>query len=363
MMSESTTVVEGWSGPGRSDGTIIPLAISEDCLHIDMNKKRSYEWWYFDAHFTNDYMFVVFFHAKNPNPGQLQGKPGIEIIILRPDGNRIQKFFQYKKTDFSAKKDFPEVTIGSNTLRVEMQDNGLPMYTLNVHEGTLGCQLTYRSEVNGWKPGNGSSQFGPKKSFSWIIPMAKASVEGEIIDEGNHLKVSGIGYHDHNWLNFSFERIIKYWMWGRIYSEHFTVSYAFIQCNKSVNNHQVKVLMVAKDQEAVLSTGEFDFKLGQFTQNEIIGYSFPKNVTITSKDDLTISMNVDRLLEAQNMLDNFNPIIRFVAKNLLRIKPGYLRVKSNFDLSINQGGVSSKESGSTLHEIVIFKPIEEDKAA
>ncbi len=40
--------------------------------------------------------------------------------------------------------------------------------------------------------------------------MAKASVEGEIIDEGNNLKVSGIGYHDHNWLNFPFERIIKY---------------------------------------------------------------------------------------------------------------------------------------------------------
>ncbi len=119
--------------------------------------------------------------------------------------------------------------------------------------------------------------------------------------------------------------------------------------------------MVAKDQEAILSTGELDFKQVQFTPNETIGYAFPKNVTITSKDNLTISMNVDRLLESQNMLDNFNPIIRFVAKNLLRIKPGYLRVKSNFDLSIDQGGVFSKESGSTLHEIVIFKPIQEEK--
>ena len=359
-MSKSTIVTEGWSGPGRSDVNIVPLAIAEDCLHIDISKKGSYEWWYFDAHFTNDYMFVVFFHASNPNPGLTQGKPGIEIIILRPDGNRIQKFFPVKKIDFSAKKDFPEVTIDSNTLRVEAQANGLPIYTLNVLEANLGCQLTYRSEVNGWKPGNGSSQFGPKKSFSWIIPMARASVEGEIIDEGNHIKVSGIGYHDHNWLNFSFERIIKYWMWGRIYSEHFTVSYAFIQCNKSVGNHQVKVLMVAKDKEAVVSTGEFDFNHDQFTRNDVIGYSFPKNVTITAKDNLTISMKVDRILEAQNMLDNFNPIIRFVAKNLLRIKPDYLRVKSNFDLSIAQGGVSSKETGSMLHEIVIFKPIQED---
>ena len=70
-----------------------------------------------DAHFDNNYTFVIFFQAAHPNPEQ-RGKSGIEIIILSPDGHRVQKFFPCPKKEFQAKKDFPEVTIGANTLRV-----------------------------------------------------------------------------------------------------------------------------------------------------------------------------------------------------------------------------------------------------
>ena len=318
-----------------------------------------YEWWYFDAHLDSGHTLVVFFHAKNPNPG-LQGKTGIEIVLLRPDGERVQKFIPYSKSDFSAAQDKPEVTIGQNTLRVVKREGELPIYEIKVNEKGLGCHITYTAKVNGWKPGTGFMHFGNLGTFAWIVPFARATVEGTITDGDQTIQVSGIGYHDHNWLNFPFQSIINYWSWGRIYSDNFTVSYAYIDCNKKVNNHKVKVLMLAEGQEVILSTGEFDFLQDGFSYNPRAKHQFPSKITINAPGKMNVLLNLDRTLEAQDMLDNFNPIFRFLAKYILRIKPGYFRNLSNFELEVIRNGKTVKETGTTLHEIVIFKPIQED---
>ena len=68
---------------------------------------------------------------------------------------------------------------------------------------------------------------------------------------------------------------------------------------------------------------------------------------------------MDKVLEAQDMLQNFNPFFRFMAKNILRLKPGYFRLISNFELEVTRAGNTHAETGSTLHEIVLFKPVQE----
>jgi hypothetical protein len=355
----NTKVVEGWTGPGRCDARIEPLPLSDDGLHIDMGKRGLYEWWYFDAHLDSGHTLVVFFHASNPNPG-LTGKTGIEIVLLRPDGKRVQRFIPYPKSDFSAARDKPEVTIGRNTLRVTTQEGQLPIYEIDVQEGELGCRLSYKAETNGWKPGTGLSHFGNLGTFGWVIPFARAAVEGNITDGDKRIQVTGIGYHDHNWLDFPFQSIINYWMWGRIYSESFTAAYAYIQCNEKVDNHTVKVLMLAEGKEVILSTGEFDFIQTNLEYNPKANHWFPKKITIEAPEMLEISLNMNKILEAQDMLENFNPFLRTIAKYILRIKPGYFRLVSDFGIEVKRNGKSTKESGKTLHEIVLFKPIQEE---
>jgi hypothetical protein len=361
-MPQNTTVSEGWTGPGRSDEVIAPLPLGDDGLHMDMGKRGMYEWWYFDTHLGSGHMLVVFFHASNPNPG-LQGKTGIEIVLLRPDGKRVQKFFAYDRSKFTAARDRPDVTIGENTLRVEQRDGELPVYRIHVREKELGCDLTYRAQVNGWKPGTGLSHFGNMGFFGWVIPCARASVEGTISDGATTIPVTGIGYHDHNWLNFPFQSIIQYWMWGRVYSEHMTAAYAYIQCNQKVANHAVKVLMLAHGKDVILSTGEFDFVQDDFEYNPKAKYDFPKRITIRAPGALTATLSMSRILEAQDMLDNFSPLLRFAAKHILRIKPGYFRLASDFTLDVTQNGASMRETGTTLHEIVLFKPVQGFKPA
>jgi hypothetical protein len=359
IMSDRGTVKvqEGWTGPGSRDGVITPLKPEEDGLHVSLDTKGAYEWWYFDAHLETGHTIVVFFYRANPNPG-LGGKPGVEIVILRPDGNKTQVFIPYRKSDFTAARDKPEVRIGKNYMKVLKSVKGLPVYEIHIEEKNIGCHLTYRAEVNGWKPGTGLSNFGTMGYFAWVIPFARASVEGTITDGKREIVVTGIGYHDHNWLNFNFARIIDYWMWGRVYSKSYTLSYAYIQCNSKMDRHAVKVLMLAEGKEVILSTGEFDFIKEEFEYNPAAKHRFPRKVTIRVPGELETVLSVNKVMEAEDMLENFNPVLRFIAKNIVRLKPGYFRLLSDFSMRVTRKGKTHREKGTTLHEIVLFKSAE-----
>ncbi|MGA2112561.1 MAG: hypothetical protein ABSG98_10515 [Anaerolineales bacterium] len=357
MSEKVSKVVEGWKGPGRRDGMIEPLKLSDDGLHMEPGQRDMYEWWYFDAHLDTGHTLVVFFHAANPNPG-LEGKIGVEILLLRPDGRRIQRFVPHDKSEFRAARDRPEVQIGRNTIRVEERDDGLPVYEIRVQEGGLGCHLRYTAEVDGWKPGSGLSRFGGMGFFGWVVPFARASVEGSITDGDTTLPVSGIGYHDHNWLNFRFQSIIDYWMWGRIYSKNFTVAFAYIQCNRRVDNHTVKVLMMAKGRQVVLSTGEFDLLREDLEYNPKAKHRYPKRIILSAPGELKATLQVRKVLEAQDLLETFNPLLRVLARHILRIRPGYFRLLSEFELEAPLGERITKETGTTLHELVLFQPLD-----
>ena len=357
MAEQVGKVIEGWKGPGRRDGEIEPLALQDDGLYSDLNKKGLYEWWYFDAHLDSGHTLVVFFHASNPNPGRT-GKTGVEFILISPEGRRKQDFFVYDKAAFKAAQDKPEVTMGGNSIRVAQQGRERPVYQIVVDEGDLGCRLTYTPQTNGWKPGSGLSQFGDLGYMGWVVPFARATVEGTITNGEQVIQVTGTGYHDHNWLNFQFQRIIEYWMWGRIYSENYTLAYAYIQCTEAVDRHTVKVLMLAEGREVTLSSGEFEFITGELEYNPIAKHHFPRQIVIDAPGELKATLDVKQVLEAQDMLDNFNPAFRFIAKHILRIKPGYFRLISDFGLDVMRGGITTREEGTTMHEIVIFKPLQ-----
>ena len=354
----SPVVKEGWTGPGRRDGTILPMKPEEDALHIDVGSKNQFEWWYFDAHIDGGYTLVAFFYAAYPNPGLDQGKIAVELTLLRPDGTKTQKVIKYKKDQFYASREEPHVTIGSNTMKGTFSDDGLAEYEIFLEDEDLMFQLTYRGQVKGWQPGNGYSHFADLGYFAWVVPFARASVEGQIRDGDKVMSVTGVGYHDHNWLDFPFQSIIEYWMWGRVYSENFTASYAFIQCNEKVHKHQVKVLLLAKGSEPILSCGDYEFIKEDFEFNPQAKHSFPHKITMRVPGEMEVILKVERILEAVDMLDNFNVVLRFLAKNVLRMKPGYFRLLSNFELNVTHEGQNNKETGSTLHEVVLFKSAE-----
>ena len=89
----SNKIKEGWTGPGRKDGVITPFKPEFDALHIDVNKKGFFEWWYFDSRLEGGYTAVGFFRAAH----ERTGKTSMEIMIYTPNGERIQENVNYKR--------------------------------------------------------------------------------------------------------------------------------------------------------------------------------------------------------------------------------------------------------------------------
>jgi len=295
---------------------------------------------------------------------RLANKSGLNLTVASSTGNHCKGGFAATKEniliDLSPWKQIPWINRRNRVCLIEpgVTYGELPLYEVYVKEKDLGCHLTYRAQVNGWKPGTGISHFGNMGYFAWVVPFARASVEGTVTDGNHTLQVKGVGYHDHNWLDFQFQRIIDYWMWGRIYSQHYTVSFAFIQCNTKMDNHAVKVLMMADGREVVLSTGEFDFIKENFEYSSKAKHSYPKKLVIRVPNELEANLSVRDVLESQDMLDNFSLPLRLIAKYLLRLRPGYFRLASNFEISVTREGRTNKETGTALHEIVLFRSAE-----
>ncbi len=347
----STKIKEAWLGPGRKDDQINPIKPKDDALHIDMEKKGTREWWYFDARLDNGYTVVGFFRAKH----ERTGKTGVEITIYKPNGEKIQKVIDFLHSDLVASQDMANVRIGENYIKVDYSNNEFPMYEVFLDEGEYGFHLKYTAKVHGWKPGKGYIEFGKSNQFGWVIALPRANVEGTIKVNNDTIQVKGIGYHDHNWLNFNFAMIIDYWYWGRIYSDNFTVIFAYIKCNKRMDNYPIQVLMIAKNENVILSTGEYELFQEDFEFNEKAGNKYPKVLTFNFGESNKIILNVQEIIDANNLLYELGPITRFLAKHLLKLKPGYFRLNSKFQLNIHIDGKSYIEKGNTLHEMVITK--------
>ncbi|MFX1379304.1 MAG: lipocalin-like domain-containing protein [Promethearchaeota archaeon] len=347
----NTKIIEAWLGPGRKDGRIEPIQPKDDALHIDMEKKGTREWWYFDARLDNGFTVVGFFRAKH----ERTGKTGVEITIYKPNGEKIQRVVDYIPSDFIASYDLPDVQIGRNFIKVDYLDEKLPRYEIFLDEGEYGLHLKYTAKVCGWKPGKGYIEFGKANQFGWVVALPRADVEGTIRVDNETIQVKGIGYHDHNWLNFNFAMIIDYWYWGRIYSDNFTAIFAYIKCNKKMENYPIKVLMLAKNENVIISTGEYELLQDHFEYNAKAGNKYPKSLKFTFKNRHEIILEVQEIIDADNLLYELGPITRFFAKNLLKLKPGYFRLNSKFQLIIHIDGKIYSEKGLTLHEMVITK--------
>jgi hypothetical protein len=68
------------------------------------------------------------------------GKAGVELVLLRPDGRKTQKFIEYPKSDFKASTEKADVKVGNNYLRVDYSKWDLPVYEIHLDEKELGFE-------------------------------------------------------------------------------------------------------------------------------------------------------------------------------------------------------------------------------
>ena len=348
-------VLETWTGPGDRDEVIVPLKPLENAAH-HIETRNFFEHWYFDAHLENGYVVIGFLQ-----PAELiTKKPGVELHVYKPSGEKLSVTRAYKDSDVRASESKCDVWVGDNHAYAEYPEGGgLPVYHLHIAEGNMEADLTFESEIPGWKPGAGRTNYGETEFFAWVVPAPRAKVEGTVKIADETLKARGIGYHDHNWGIGDMRRIISYWYWGRIYAGEFTLLYANVMTRKRYANACSTPFMLARGDEVILSTGEMSLSGSKPVFNKVANREYPSSVVIEVPGSVLLRLDVKDVIDAHNLLLDVSPVFsnRVVERiaNRLIGRPGYFRFNSEFSLHVEHGGESYDRTGTTLHEMVALQ--------
>ncbi|PKP60856.1 hypothetical protein CVT91_04325 [Candidatus Atribacteria bacterium HGW-Atribacteria-1] len=337
-------VTFNWNGSGLTDEVVVPLRPEEDAIHLE-DDENYFEWWYFDAHLENGYSVVGVLHARHMGSGQ----PETLLEIHTPTGENLSADKLYSESDLRASAQECDVWLGGNHVH-----GHYPKYHLFISEGELEADLTFYSQMQGWKPGEGKFFYGDDGYFAWVVPVPRAQVEGTIKIGDKVIPVSGTGYHDHNWGTVDLSKVISYWYWGRLYANDFTLIYADVAAKKHYRNTHVRPLMLACSDQILLSTGEVVVREGEETFSQEANRAYPAHLDISVPGKVSVTLEVKEVTEATDFLEDRNPILKWVVNTFLA-RPAYFRFLSDFTMHVEHEGQTYDLEGETLHEMIAFE--------
>lgn len=347
------TIVEGWNGPGSKDAELTMVTPSHNGWH-DSTSKKAFEHWYFDAHLDSGHTVIGFFTKRRPEE-RANCDPSVEMLVYGPDGSRRQIRKSYPKAQASFSTEQCDVTIGANTALQSTGANGLPMFAIHLAEDGMEFDLEFQNELPSWMPGRGDTFYGEVDHFGWCVGGPRERVTGSITLDGQTSQVTGIGYADHNWGVGDMKRIIDRWHWGRLYLDDFSLIFASVLTQKRMGAHMSRPLMLARDGEIILSTGEVEVSEGPLVFSPAANRSYPTWLRLQVPGRVDLTFTIERIIDQQDLLDEI-PIARTkLVKPLINKfigRPGYFRFDSTYELTITLDGETVTRTGRTLHEMV-----------
>jgi hypothetical protein len=346
-------VIDRWTGAGRSDAEIVSPPPAEDGWHPSA-QRGLFEHWYFDARLDDGHVIVGFLQTAE----LITKKPGVELHVYKPDGSRIEIRKHYPAGAVRASTEGCQVQVGANRVDTDYPDGGLPVYHLQLDEDGVRFDLEFAAEVPAWKPGAGRTDYGPRDYFAWVVGAPRARVSGTISYESQTFEATGIGYHDHNWGVGNMGRIVDHWYWGRVYADEFTLVYADVTARKRYGSHASTPVMLAFEDQLVISTGDVQVETGPEVFNPVANHAYPKQLILRSGDAFELRLDVREVVHAHDLLNDV-PVVRSRAvKPIVRQlvgSPGYFRFRSDFTLTATLNGERHVRQGSTLHEMVALR--------
>ncbi len=191
----------------------------------------------------------------------------------------------------------------------------------------------------------------------WVVPQPRGKAKGTFRTKDETLSIDGLGYRDHNWLNFSPLGVIAYWDWGRVYDEEYTIIFADIVTSKKFDNARIKPLIIYDTGKLLYMTSETkkwsmtktDMRFDPVAQMEL-----PRTHLVKLQDeDLSLEMNL-RLEKAFQKIDplaDFNPLVRFLIRTF-KAKPSITSLYSIGPGTLNLAGQENALTCTAVHELV-----------
>lgn len=256
------------------------ITLSDDAFHGSQSLHFT-EWWYFDAEFTNSYTLQFSIHVYNLFT---EGFLTVNLNIYHHGIPIVQERNIYPLDVVDLSKNSPSVYI-ENTLDMEgtCSSFSYPSYIVFYTTQNTSIFLEYNGLTEGWK--------GVTPAGNWAVILPKASVIGYLIINNTRYQVEGLGYHDHNWnvtivagMNFG-------WLWGKINSPTYTITWADILSTWYQDN---PILVVNREKNGYINIPPSNIHITVRGFSFKNGYIIPWRFYITAEyKDISLNMFID----------------------------------------------------------------------
>ncbi|MFT4006096.1 MAG: hypothetical protein QM683_10860 [Lacrimispora sp.] len=198
----------------------------------DTSAPGNNEVWYFDATMDDGSKVIVGFRPKDPAKMDTDiDSPNVNIIITSPDGGEFSDFHY-----FNVDESYTGVGHGCDLkYGLDTAKGNLKQYDIHVEPFKgVGADLHYEALCEPFRQGTGIVAFGEYDELHHTdLSVPKNRVTGTLYYNGEEHKVQGLGYHDHQWMNTNPMALYHHWLWGRMYTDQYTVYiYDFVSNEK-----------------------------------------------------------------------------------------------------------------------------------
>ncbi|MBQ8624236.1 MAG: hypothetical protein IJ424_07715 [Oscillospiraceae bacterium] len=331
----------------------------EDGLRTS-GKFGEYEWWYSDIKIDGGASLVIVFFTA-PMTATVKGfVPNAIFNLNLPDGREIKKSVTAGLDEAHYLNDHCDVKVGKCYIKGDLNS-----YVIHYEHEEIVCDVTLDSNIRSWRPETGHIIFGKRDYFAWLpsVPEGKASVNLSIGNE--KLKLSGTGYHDHNWGNKGMFWLMHHWYWGRAKIGPYQLITSFITAREKYGYEHFPIFMLARDGEKIADNGEYvTYRQENPEYDKITNKHYFKKLTYEYSDGsehYKIVYSAENVIERSNIEDSktmdaakTNAFTRLLLK-AAGLEPAYIRFTGIACIEkLENGKVVEKHESPALWELMYF---------
>lgn len=332
------------------------ISSEEDARH-NPRGPFAYEWWYFDATFSNGYSAVAVICPKD-YARSWRRLCNVQLSIYGPGGENVTRYVSLSEREFYASSTRCDVRVGESFAR-----GAHSRYHLCIEAGGEKVDLVFEAQTPGWKPGTGVNYlpFPRYGSMGWLVPVPRATVSGTLRVGDREMEVEGQGYHDHNWGEAPIFHFVDNWHWGHLVCGDIGIIWSDITMNRSLGYDRTFMFLLSREGRLVHESADISVLYRDWVDDPRYLHPYPGRITVSfgrkgeaARGEFT--MRVKDVIETHDLLEMLglpHPARRLV--HAVYSKPYYFRWRSEVEGSVEVEGEKTSLGGVTIHEQQIFR--------
>lgn len=319
----------------------------EDGLRTDPEKK-SFEWWYFDSNFSDGTTIVITFFTKAPSHPKGPVKPQVQVVVTKPDGQKISSNHYFSPDEFAASKEKCDVKIGSNTI-----SGDLKKYKVHLDLPEISGDFEFDRIAESYST-RAKHPKGPEY-FGWFCAIPHGTVRADVTFDDKKHSLKGFGYHDHNWGIVNIQDVCQYWYWGRGNAGDYSIIYTVLVLPKILGGKHAGMFYLAKGEKILIESNALELTKTNIDPPKPKAGHLPTELSfaLTAEEiNVEFSLSHPKLIESVDPVQPPTGIKKLIDRFMT--KPLYVRYNSDLELNVTQHGKTDTQKGTSLYEIMIL---------